>query len=218
MKDRSPTVRDKAVLLVTEKGFDHVVHLVEPLLYDKSGDVRYDAAECVGILGKRSAGPRPGLRALLSDKRALIRAQAAESLALVGDKGALPKIVRLLADRVPYVRSYAASAIGDLGGIAYVERIRRILMDERSERARVGLLEALFALGDRAVLKDFLRFLESPDYHVRCAAANALEVIPLKRPETQLALTALKKAKRKSLCVADRSTMGRVLEAVSKPM
>ncbi len=213
-EDRSPTVRDKAVLLVTEHGLTEALPLVELLLRDNSEDVRYDAAECVGMLGKRGKSSHPGLRALLSDKSALVRAQAAESLALMGDQGALPKVARLLGDRAPFVRSYAAAAIGDMGGFKYLQRIRRVLRNEQSERARVGLLEALFRLGERGVLREFLGLLESPDYHIRCAVANALKLMPLEPSETQLALSALKKASGKPLAVADASTAKRVFRTL----
>src|SRR6266852_5224823 len=214
-EDRSPAVRERAAALVTEHKLTEAVPLVERLLKDKNHLVRHDAAACVGILGDSGSG-RPSLRALLSDESALVRAQAAESVGLLGDKDALPRLARLLGDRTPYVRSYAASAIGCLGGVAYLKRIREILENERSEQARSGMLEALFLLGERSVLREFLGLLESSDYHVRCGAANALEVMPLNSLEKQVALTALRKANREPLFVADSSTAKRVLRTLKR--
>lgn len=213
LDDRSPAVRERAVLLVTEHGLTEASLLVERLLKDRNELVRHNAAECVGILGDNES-PHPGLRALLSDRSALVRAQAAESLGLVGDEGALPKLTRLLGDRTPYVRSYAASAIGYLQGFAHRKRIRQTLENEKSEVARVGMLEALFLMGERSTLPEFLGLLESSDYHVRCGVANALEVMPLDASETKVAVTALLKASRKPLGVADGSTMKRVLRTL----
>lgn len=215
LKDRSPAVREQAVLLVTKHRLTEAALLVERLLKDRNELVRHNAAECVGILGD-SDSPHPGLRSLLSDRSALVRAQAAESLGLVGDEGALPRLTRLLGDKTPYVRSYAACAIGCLRGFAWLNKIRQILKNEKSELARVGMLEALFLLGERAVLAEFLVLLESSDYHVRCSAANALEVMPLNASEKQVALTALRKASRKPLFVADGSTVRRVLRTLKR--
>jgi HEAT repeat protein len=215
LEDRSPTVRERAATLVIEHRLAEALPLIERLLKDKNHLVRHDAAACLGILGD-SGSVVQGLRALLADESALVRAQAAESVGLLGDKNALPRLARLLWDRTPYVRSYAASAIGCLGGVAYLKRIREILGNERSDQARSGMLEALFLLGERSVLRELLGLLESPDYHIRCGAANALEVMPLNSLEKQAALTALRKANRKPLFVADGSTAKRVLRTLKR--
>jgi HEAT repeat protein len=212
LAERSPAVRGQAVILVTEYRLTETLPLVVPLLRDKNEDVRYDAAECVGLLQKDTRTVYPALRSLLSDKRALVRTQAVESLALIGDEGALPGIARLLSDRDPIVRSYAATAIADLNGSAYTRQIQRVLKNERQELARVGLLEAAFLLGGREVLVDLLGLLASHDYHVRCSAANALEFLPLKRSERTLAIEALNRAVHKPVAFADASTVERVLK------
>jgi len=74
----------------------------------------------------------------------------------------------------------------------------------------------LFLLGQRSVMQEFLGLLESSDYHVRCGAANALEVMPLNASEKQVALIALRKASRNPLFVADGSTVKRVLRIVKR--
>lgn len=211
--DRSPRVRDKAVLLVIEHKLKDAAQLVEPLLYDNNEDVRYDAAECIGILQRGRKSSPPGLRDLLWDTSAAVRAQALESLALLEDQGALPKVVRLLADEDPVVRSYAASTVGTLSGFSYLKNVRRGLIREKHELARVGFYEALFLLGKREVLPEMLMLLQSSDYHVRCSVANTLKVMPLRAPEVELAIAALAAANRKPRAVADETTT-RVLKAL----
>jgi HEAT repeat protein len=214
LSDRRPTVRDKAVLIVTEHKIKEAARLVEPLLSDNNDDVRYDAAECIGIIERGRKSSPPGLYDLLGDKRALVRAQAAESVALLEDQRALPKVVRLLSDEDPVVRSYAASTVGTLGGFAYLKNIRRGLVREKHELARVGLYEALFLLGEREAFPEMLKLLQSSDYHVRCSVANTLEVMPLAASEVELAITALVGASRKPCAVADQTTTRRVLKAL----
>jgi len=212
--DRSPAVRDTAVLLVTKHRLNDAAQLVEPLLYDTNKDVRYDAAECIGILQRGRKSSPPGLRDLLRDHSAVVRAQALETLALLEDKGTLPKIVRLLSDGNPFVRSYAASAVGVLDGIAYLKNLSRGLSAEKYDLARVGFYEALFLLGKREIFPEMLALLESPDYHARCAVANTLEVMPLAGQEIKLATAALAAANRKPIAVADETTTRRVLKAL----
>jgi HEAT repeat protein len=129
------------------------------------------------------------------------------------DQRALPKIVPLLSDKDPVVRSYAASTVGTLGGSAYLKDIHRALVKEKDELARVGFYEALFLLGEPDVLPEMLKLLESSDYHVRCSVANSLEVMPLTTSDVHLAVTALLAASRKPCAVADQTTTTRVLKA-----
>ena len=213
LSDRSPAVRDKAILLVAEHKLTEAARLVEPLLHDNNQDVRYDTAECVGILQKGRRSSPSGLRDLLRDRSAVIRAQAAESLGLLEDRGALPKIARLLSDKDPVVRSYAASTVGTLEGYTYLNNIRRGLIREKHDLARVGFYECLFLLGERESFPEMLMLLRSSDYHVRCSVANTLEGMPLEAPEVELAITALAAASRKPCAVADKTTTRRVLKA-----
>jgi HEAT repeat protein len=214
LRHRSPKVRDCAVLLATKLHLKEAVHLVEPLLRDNNEGVRYDSAECVGILERGRKSSPAGLLNLLQDSSALVRAQALESLALLEDRKALPKIVQLLSDREPVVRSYAATTIGELNGTAFLRNIQSGLATERIELARVGFYEALFSLGYRKTLPDMLMLLQSSNYHVRCAAANALESMPLDAGEVELASGALRAASLKPLFRADETTTSRVLKTL----
>jgi len=211
LADRSPSVRAKTVLLVTDQELKEALPLVEQLLHDPNAEVRFRVSECIGVL---KDGQCLGLRALLSDVSPVVRAQAAESLALTGDRGALPKLARLLSDKEPFVRSYAAVSIGELKGHDYLERIRRVLRKECKDLARIGMLEALFRLGQRGVFSELTDLLESPAYHVRCSVASSLESMPLDDGEVRVAMGLLSKASRKALGVADESTVRRVLRTM----
>ena len=207
---RSPLVRETAILLIMEHEAKGVAELVEPLLYDHNDDVRYSAAMCIGLLNEGSGTNFPGLRHLLRDPVAVIRSQAVESVALLGDRSALPAVARLLSDKDPIVRSYAASTVGALRGSSYLKKLRHALTTEKQELARVGLFEALFQLGKRDVLPDMLELLSSSDYHVRCSVANSLEVMSLSPSDIHSVLKALTIAVQKPIAVADKTTTKRV--------
>jgi HEAT repeat protein len=214
LDDRSPKVRGNAVLLIAKHGYEDAAQLVEPLLYDRSESVRYDAAGSIGVLQRGSKSSPPGLLNLLRDSSALLRVQALENLAVLEDQGALPNVVPLLNDRNPIVRSYAASAIGELGGFAYFGNLLNGLASEKHERARIGFYEALFLLGKRELLPEMLGLLKSPSYQVRCAVANTLESLPLNTPEVRLAISALVDANRQPLAIADKTSIRRVLKGL----
>lgn len=211
VRDRSPSVRFKAIEAISEQGMRDAVPLVESLLGDRSEKVRYDAAESIGRLLQGSGASHEGLRSLLLDRSPLVRIQAMESLAIVSDRGSLRAIASLLADADPHVRAYAARSIAELGGLPYVQEIEAALGTEADERARAGILEALLLLGKREVFATFLALLSSNDYHVRCAVANALDDLPLDETQLHRALASLSEAHERSLGVADRSTIKRVL-------
>jgi HEAT repeat protein len=203
-------------LIVEEHDLRELLPFVERLLADRSSEVRYDAAGCPGYLGVASKRARGSLRARLRDTRAPVRAQAAETLGNLGDRNSLPAIARLLSDRVPFVRSYAASTIGHFRDPGYSSRIRRALQEERTDAARVGILEASILLGDRNRLNDLLALLQPPDYHVRCSAANAIGSVPLRKRELVASIAALRHASRKPVRAADESTCKRVLKRLKQ--
>jgi HEAT repeat protein len=118
------------------------------LVAERDCEVRYEAAQALGrvLAGSRKA-PAALVRAI-GDRDELVRVAASEAAGDIGDKRAAPRLRRRLNDPSPLVPSYAAAALGMLG----VHGARGALVDasrrERSARARVGIYEALFQLGE----------------------------------------------------------------------
>ena len=210
LSDRSPRVRSEALDVVREKQLREMGANVLNLLTDKSRSVRYSAVECLGVLHQDEAAKASWLYPLLRDPFPLVRIGTLESLTQIGDRAALPLIVKRLQDDDSLVRAYAATSIAELRGQEFVTAIERASKRETDENARVGFASALFTLGDAGQFSVLLESLMSADYHVRCSSANALSVADLTRAQLEAALEAIAHAARHALAVADRSTMQRV--------
>jgi HEAT repeat protein len=211
LRDRSPKVRGTAIDVIIKNQMKEALPLIEPMLFDRSATVRMTAAEAIGALSSARRKPQVGLRSLLKDPSPLVRIQSLESLAELGDRSSLPLIAALLADDDPLVRAYAARSIADLKGSSYVRAIRSALDSESNDQASEGMVESLFFLGNTAALNELLELLSSEDYRVRCAVANSLEDASLNAAERQMVVASLSTAYKKSIGVADRSTIERVL-------
>lgn len=217
LRDRSPKVRGTAIDIIIKNEIREALPLIEPGLLDPSAAVRMTAAEAIGTLSSTRRRPHHGLRSLLTDPSPLVRIESLESLAAIGDRGSLAQIAALLEDGDPLVRAYAARAIAVLKGSSHAEAIRRALAGEQSDQAREGMVESLFILGDPEAFSKLLCFLSSDDYRIRCAVANFLEDAPLNSVQRKLAMRRLSDACRRSLGVADRSTIKRVLSHLALP-
>jgi HEAT repeat protein len=211
MRDPSPSVRSTAVRMVEEHEVEAAIPFVEGLLNDHSEKVRIAVVECLATFQGTSSFSHEKLHTLLKDVSFLVRIATLEGLALLQDFEALPKVVSLLYDENPLVRAYAARSIADLQGRSYIQTIRDVLKEEDEDSARVGLLEALFVLGDEDALPPFLHLLSSDDYRVRCSVANSLENMSLKETGVATAIAALSRAESDALGVADKSSIARAL-------
>jgi HEAT repeat protein len=210
LADRSPNVRATALDVVRKKELRELNELVLNLLRDKSDLVRDSAVECLGALHEGSAVRASWLYPMLKDPYFLVRIETLESLARIGDRNALPLIVRRLKDENVVVRAFAAESIAYLAGIEFVPAIQLASKAETEDRARVGFAYALFVLGDPSQFSLLLGFLSSADYRARCASANALLDTKLTADQRKVTIKTISRASRHALGVADRSTMKQV--------
>jgi HEAT repeat protein len=210
LADQSPTVRAAAIEIVRKKNLHDFEKYILALLSDKNHAVRYSAAECIGAFHEDEGIAATWLYPLLQDPNELVRIETLESLERIGDKKAVPLMVKRIDDDRPLVRSYAARFVADLGGKQYLQTLVKRKTKEKDDVARVGLAYALFSLGDSTQLSVLLELLSSANYTVRCAAANSLSALKFTPAQRQAVLAALAQAAQNALAVADRSTMERV--------
>ena len=194
-------------------------HAVQPLcmkLADYFSLVRIAAAESLGIiLAQKKEAPLALIRKL-EDPEELVRIQAVESVEAIGDKKALPKLWKAIHDPSPLVRRYAGGAIGSLGRKADIKRLWITLKNERSARAKIGILQALFELGETSVLPSFFKLLKSKDYLVRCAVTHTLSDVIVNSTNFEMVLATLRNALKTESTVAARSTMDASIRTIKK--
>ena len=182
----------------------------------KSREKRREAAAEMGVILARAGESPSALIHALRDRSDLVRVEAAESLGLIGDRGARHALWRALKDQSGLVRSYVASAIGDVGSKKDLARLQRALARERSPIAKVGFYEALHRLGGHDVIPGLTELTRAKDYRVRCAAANTLGRLASRRSEAEAISRALRAAIRQEATVAARSSFRSSLRLLRK--
>jgi HEAT repeat protein len=182
---------------------------------DRNAEVRMRATESIGALLRGSNLPAEAIVKRLQDQDELVRVAAAETLAEIGDRSAIGSLRNAMADRSPLVRSYVAIAIGTLGDKSDVKLLQRHLNAERSERAQVGLLSALYQLGLPRALNRLIRLLESSDYQVRCAVANSLDSLELRAVDVGVITSSLSRSLKLETTPAARSSIGSAIKSLT---
>jgi HEAT repeat protein len=168
---KSSFVRAQAAERIGLASDPRAIPRLEKCLTDRSPEVRMRAVEA---LGKLTSGRHQALATALKDTDELVRLQAAESIGARADGRTVSALRVAVRDDSALVRSYAAAALGRAGTRADRALLRTRVRRESSDAARLGFLEGLWLLGDRAVLGSAIQLLNSHDYRVRCATARAL--------------------------------------------
>lgn len=146
--------------------------LLTRLLKDKEPIVRSEAVKSLMKIGDKKYFSK--VLPLLNDKDEVVRVDAVECVASLGGEKALKYLTKQLDDRSELVRRYVGGWIGEIGDKIFVAYLERKLKDERSNLAKVGLLEGLYLLGQEERLSELIHLLKSRRYMVRCALAHTL--------------------------------------------
>jgi HEAT repeat protein len=121
-----------------------------------------------------------------------VRRDACDELGLLGDKRAIPALIRMLQDGIGGVRFAAAEALGRLGDRVVIPELLRLL-DDALFGTHGPVMEALTSLKAKEAAPYFIRFLRDPDVHQRRVASNCLRELtghfitydPQGRPEAR---------------------------------
>jgi len=183
MDVRAPEVREAAMKALVTRSEALGRTAARALLEDTNWCVRNAAAEILGEMGNRQDVRR--LRRALSDEEWVMRATVADSLGQIGGTTVRPELLRTLQrDPHPVVRRDAAYALTYARSREVLPYLESALAAEKAEQARVGLLSALTALGQRERLSELLMLLDSEDASVRWAVINSLpEIVRLEDRE-----------------------------------
>lgn len=173
LRHRDSDRRIAAIDALAASSTQEALGLIMKAFLDRSWKVRMRAAERAAPLLSGQKAPRQFMR-LLRDPHELVRVQAVESLADLGDARVIRQLKRSLSDASPLVRSFAASTIGALGTTEDKKILQRRLKNELDDTARLGLLAALYSLNDDQALDGLINLLESNDFEVRSGSAATL--------------------------------------------
>lgn len=206
LTDKSPQVRAAASEYLGLAGDSKAIKPLVKRLNDNNSEVRRAAISSLGFLLVGQKSPRV-LMEKLGDRNMLVRIETCETLGAIGDKKALPALLRALYDSSPLVRSYAAGAIGELGGQKEIGSLEERLKVEKSETAKVGIYQALYQLGRQNILPALISMLRSKDYRVRCATANILSKVVANEKTSPIILDALHGALRREPTLAGRDAI-----------
>jgi hypothetical protein len=147
---------------------------------DPNPQVRSSAADIFALEGQQQDGFR--LIQALNDRSWLVRSSVADALANVRTKAAQRALLsKASTDTHKVVRRDSYHALSNYGH-AVIEPIQAQLLVERNSMVLVAMHWALYKLGNREHLTEFLKGIEDEDDCVRHNVVNALDVDCL-RPE-----------------------------------
>ena len=150
-----------AVEALRERGARAAVPAIAGLASSAHGAVRRAVVDALGTLGRdRTDVAGPALVQLLADSDDYIRAEAADSLGVIGyAPAAVPVAERLRADPNATVRAAAAETLGDLGDANAVPALLHALADGDGA-VRGYAANALGLLGTSDIAPTLLRRVE----------------------------------------------------------
>ena len=179
----------KAFYRATPKAKGSVPALIRWLSH-RHPHFRHAAARTLGFIGSEAVAATDDLVRLLEDPDASVRAQALESLFIIGiPQTAIPQISRCLMDADKVVQRSALDCLARVGDKAR-DALPQMIAALSNDQLIAEAAHALAALGPdaAAAVPDLVRVLASHEFfEYRCAAAHALGSIG-----TDEAITALK--------------------------
>lgn len=171
MRDPFPLLRKAAVVAAGKVGAAELVAEIAALLDDEEPDVRDGAIEALSLLAELDGGAvsRVAAPLALSD----IPEKRRDAAILYGALHAQEKLLLLMKDDDPAVRTAAVSSLAALKPQSAVDHLVLALVDEEPD-VRIAAIEALGRIGGGDVLDPLLLTLKDEDPWVRSAALRSL--------------------------------------------
>lgn len=155
------------------------------------------------------------LKFLAHDVNELVRAEAYDSLSFYSDKN-IEKFLRksIQCEKSKIARNYAIIAWFDVltnqnkKVLSYIKKKRK---KEKKEICQMSWSYCYYALTGNKI-KDFLKFLNSKDYHVQCATLNMIYYEKIYVKDKKKVIELVKGVKKKSSVRAVKMTAEQVLK------
>jgi HEAT repeat protein len=119
-----------------------VPDLLDILINEKDGDIRWTATNALGQIGPAAV---PGLREALRDEDWKVRRSAAEALWAMGEPEAVPDLIEALVDKNDVVRQAVQSALKAMGYVAV--RGLTAALNARDPQIRQAVATVLIEIG-----------------------------------------------------------------------
>jgi len=173
ISDKSPSVRQEAILAFGRSGLDEALPMLSAGLRDPDPEVTYASIEALGILGREDCVPMLSLELMSNDKArqvAAVRALCVTNL----ESAVLPVIGVLKDDASALLRGVAAREVVKFGEKA-LGSLSGLSMDSaQSPEVRSLAIESLVRIGGDHVAAILEALLGDPETSVADAAAFAL--------------------------------------------
>ncbi|MGC8668645.1 MAG: HEAT repeat domain-containing protein [Chthonomonadales bacterium] len=191
--DQSPTVRECAMSALRDVGGWLAAVAARALVTDPRPFVRSTAVATLAEVG--SSVDLGRFIAAAQDPDWSVRTDAIPGLLRVGGHRTLAVLRSMvLRDPNPVVRRDAAIAISrHQMGPSLAQELVSALNRELSPIACVGLVYALYCLGDRARIEQLVEMLRHPDPLVRCNVVNSIEPPDIREEDRDYVVSAVRK-------------------------
>ncbi|MEW6086805.1 MAG: HEAT repeat domain-containing protein [bacterium] len=117
----------RALKKIKAGGDKEYIKIIIPKLKDKNREIRVDAVETLGGMGKLAVEP---LINALKNEDWLIRSNAAASLGIIKDSTAVEPLILTLGDKEAHVKRITAYSLGRIGDCRSVKLIINLLEDD----------------------------------------------------------------------------------------
>jgi len=175
---RSDRVREVIALVLNKTDDAEVLEWMRGEGYDRAGKIgRATLCRCFGEI--KHADAVPLLREALDDSFWLVQANAARSLAQLGDTESIPALARMAGGASqPKVRIAAMDALGLFGNAASatVPEFERNLMHS-AWQVKVATCDAFRAIGDRAAVDSLIGRIDSEGGRVHDAIKRSITAL-----------------------------------------
>ncbi|MHC5039932.1 MAG: HEAT repeat domain-containing protein, partial [Planctomycetota bacterium] len=121
-----------------------------------AGDARWYCCQALGMIGNREAAER--LRWALDNlSTPYLQAAVCKGLAILGDRSAVPSVIKNLESRNQVVRTWAARSLGYFRDISTIPRLIEFIKSEKVEEVRALAIVSLGIIGEVAEKMPVLR-------------------------------------------------------------
>ena len=192
---------------------EHIVNTLLPLLNDDAPHVRAASAQALGQL-KASQAVIPLMHLLQEDKSYTVRGKAAHALADIGDKQAVPALLKALEDHIITVQFASTLALLSLGNAQGWSKVHEFTKP-KNNNFHLEIIQALAEYSDPRAIRPLLtlqRDASVPD-SLRAQASKTLNALEISSPQAKQILHKLSALEEDILARKDTDIDGRSTKA-----